>query len=93
MNHRQRVVAALDHQETDRVPIDLGSTIVTSATRIAYQNLLEHLHLPPDDDPHVSHRQMDTVYPREDILARYDIDTRPVYSQGPLGVRDARAAG
>ena len=49
MNHRERVVAALDHQETDRVPIDLGSTIVTTATRIAYQNLLDHLDLPADD--------------------------------------------
>ena len=48
----ERVVAALNHQETDRVPIDLGSTIVTTVTRTAYQNLLEHLDLPPDDgDP------------------------------------------
>jgi uroporphyrinogen decarboxylase len=83
MNHRERVVAALNHQPTDRVPIDLGSTIVTSATRIAYQNLLAHLGLPSDDEPHISHRQMDTVYPREDLLARYDIDTRAVYLKGP----------
>jgi uroporphyrinogen decarboxylase len=77
------VVAALNHQQTDRVPIDLGSTIVTSATRIAYQNLLAYLGMAPDDAPAISHRQMDTVYPREDLLARYDIDTRPVYLKGP----------
>ncbi len=83
MNHRERVVAALNHQQSDRVPIDLGSTIVTTATRIAYQNLLKHLGLPPDDEPHISHRQMDTVYPREDLLTRYDVDTRAVYLRGP----------
>ena len=31
MNHRERVLAALDHKETDRVPVDMGSTIVTTA--------------------------------------------------------------
>jgi len=29
MNSRDRVVAALDHQETDRVPVDLGGAVVT----------------------------------------------------------------
>ena len=83
MNHRQRVLAALDHKETDRVPLDMGSTIVTTLTRLAYQPLLEHLGLPPDQRPSVSHRQMDTVYPREDLLARYEIDCRAVYLKGP----------
>ena len=78
MNHRERVVAALNHKETGRVPIDLGSTIVTTATRIAYQNLLEHLGLPPDPEPAISHRQMDTVYPREDLLARWGGHGRPL---------------
>ena len=83
MNHRERVLAALDHRETDRVPVDMGSTIVTTLTRLAYQPLLEHLGLPPDERPNISHRQMDTVYPREDLLARYDIDCRAVYLKGP----------
>jgi uroporphyrinogen decarboxylase len=83
MNHRERVLAALDHRETDRVPVDMGSTIVTTLTRLAYQPLLEHLDLPPDERPNISHRQMDTVYPREDLLARYDIDCRAVYLKGP----------
>lgn len=83
MNHRERVLAALDHRETDRVPIDLGATIVTTTTRTAYQNLIAHLGLPPDDRPNISHRQMDTVYPREDLLQRYDIDCRAVSLKGP----------
>jgi uroporphyrinogen decarboxylase len=83
MNHRERVLAALEHRETDRVPLDLGSTIVTTATRLAYQPLLGYLGLPPDERPVISHRQMDTVYPREDLLERYDIDCRAVYLKGP----------
>jgi uroporphyrinogen decarboxylase len=83
VNHRERVLAALDHRETDRVPVDMGSTIVTTLTRLAYQPLLEHLGMSPDPTPSISHRQMDTVYPREDLLARYDIDCRAVYLKGP----------
>jgi len=83
MNHRERVLAALDHRETDRVPVDMGSTIVTTLTRHAYQPLLEHLGMPPDPKPSISHRQMDTVYPREDLLEHYDVDCRAVYLKGP----------
>jgi uroporphyrinogen-III decarboxylase len=36
MNHRERVLAALDHRETDRVRVDLGSTIVTTACRASW---------------------------------------------------------
>jgi uroporphyrinogen decarboxylase len=83
MNHRERVLAALDHRETDRVPVDMGSTIVTTLTRLAYQPLLAHLGMPADEAPSISHRQMDTVYPREDLLERYDVDCRAVYLKGP----------
>ena len=40
MTPRERILAALDHREPDRVPIDLGSSIVTSITRAAYEPLL-----------------------------------------------------
>ncbi|MGQ9786088.1 MAG: uroporphyrinogen decarboxylase family protein [Anaerolineae bacterium] len=83
MNSCERVLAALNHREPDKVPIDLGGTIVTTLTRIAYQNLREYLDMPPDFQPIVSHRQMDTVYPREDLLLRYEVDFRAVAMKGP----------
>jgi len=83
MNPRERVLTALNHQEPDKVPMDLGGTIVTTLTRIAYQNLREYLDMPPDDKPVISHRQMDTVYPREDLLQRYEVDVRAVAMKGP----------
>lgn len=43
MNSRERVLAAIRHEEPDRVPIDLGSTCVTNINLIAYGNLKRHL--------------------------------------------------
>ena len=39
MNSRERVRAAIRHEETDRVPIDIGGTGVTGINLIAYGNL------------------------------------------------------
>jgi uroporphyrinogen decarboxylase len=45
MNARQRVLAALDHQEPDRPPRDLGSTTATGIHPRAYQALKAYLAL------------------------------------------------
>ena len=43
MNSRDRVVAALRGEQPDRIPFDLGSTLVTGITRGAYLDLAERL--------------------------------------------------
>jgi uroporphyrinogen decarboxylase len=83
MNSRERALAAINLKEPDQVPIDLGSTIVTSITRKAYTALRTYLNMPPDPAPNISHRQMDTVYPMEDLLRCYGVDFRPVCMKGP----------
>ena len=83
MNSRERVLKAVNFEKPDRVPIDLGATIVTAPTRIAYQNLRAYIGLEPDPTPKISHRPMDTVYPAEDFYRRYGVDFRPVYMKGP----------
>lgn len=45
MNHRQRVLAALRHEEPDRVPIDFGGTVDSTIMATAYQPLREELGL------------------------------------------------
>ena len=45
MNRRERVLAALNHQEPDRVPIDLGGSDSSGITAIAYNNLKSYLGL------------------------------------------------
>ncbi len=49
MNSRERVMAAIDHKPTDRVPIDFGAMRSTGIMAIAYNKLKKHLgfeHLP-----------------------------------------------
>jgi uroporphyrinogen decarboxylase len=36
MTPRERVVLALNHKEPDRIPIDLGGTIVSSIAKSSY---------------------------------------------------------
>ena len=43
MNSRQRVLKTLKHEEPDRIPFDLGSTLVTGITKNAYKNLAAYL--------------------------------------------------
>ncbi len=40
---RDRILAAINHQQPDRVPIDLGATPSSGISAIAYSNLLKHL--------------------------------------------------
>jgi len=47
MDHRERVLTALDHREPDRVPFDLGGTIATGIHLDAYRALRPALGLAP----------------------------------------------
>lgn len=46
MTSYERVKAALDHREPDRVPLDLGGSVLTGMNRHAYARLRRHLGLP-----------------------------------------------
>jgi uroporphyrinogen decarboxylase len=46
MNSRERVLAAINHQKPDRVPIDLSATPSSGISAIAYSNLVKHLGRP-----------------------------------------------
>jgi uroporphyrinogen decarboxylase len=43
MNHRQRVIAAINHQPVDRLPVDLGGMRSTGIMALAYHDLKRHL--------------------------------------------------
>jgi uroporphyrinogen decarboxylase len=77
MNHRDRVLTALDHREPDRVPIDFGSySGATSINVKAYQSLLDFLGL--DREARVENIFMHTAEVDDDILERFHIDTKSV---------------
>lgn len=77
MNGRERVLAALQHREADRVPLDFGGTLVTGIHHIAYARLRDYLGLP---------RHTVTLFDQvqglalieEDVLERLRVDTRGV---------------
>jgi uroporphyrinogen decarboxylase len=47
MNSRERVKLALNHEEADRVPLDIAGTGVSQIHITAYSNLRAYLNLPP----------------------------------------------
>jgi len=90
MNSRERVLAALNHEEPDRVPLDLGGW-VTSMHKIAYENLVNYLREEsdePDKFP-TSYELKDWIQQLPDIdesvLTRLGIDTRYVRPSSPTG--------
>jgi uroporphyrinogen decarboxylase len=76
MNSRERLITALDHQEPDRVPIDLAGSTVTSITYPTYDNLRSYLGLDPDEELQLSHIHQGTVCPKEDVLDSLHVDVR-----------------
>ena len=73
MNSRERVLAAINHQESDRIPIDLGATPSSGISAIAYTNLKKHLGMTAGHT-----RIYDVVQqlaqPEEEILDYFGID-------------------
>ncbi|MFX0137368.1 MAG: uroporphyrinogen decarboxylase family protein [Candidatus Hodarchaeota archaeon] len=76
MNSRERIKTALNHEEPDKVPIDLGGNV--SGIHIkAYIKLLEYLGLEDNNIRYYDFPQQ-LVVPCEDLLKRFEIDTRYV---------------
>lgn len=74
MNSRQRVLAALNHREPDRPPVDLSGHRSSGIAAIAYAKLRKHLGLAPKPirvyDPIQQLAIVD-----EDVLERFGVDT------------------
>lgn len=87
MKPRERVRAALDHQEPDRVPLDLAQAGGDGITIGAYRNLIRYLGL-PDRPIKVEARLSQTAHADEDVLRRFRIDFRRVDLGSPDGWQD-----
>lgn len=86
--HRERVLRALNHEEADRVPIDLGGTAATVMTIQAWERLRQHLGLPPDTPVQWTRRESQTVWPAEAALQILDTDVRGLTLGLPRGWQD-----
>ena len=85
MNSRERLELALNHQEPDRVPIDLGG-LVTGITTGANNSLKAYLGIDSDDP--VVDRMQQLAKPSEAILDRLHVDNRYLYIKAAGGWQD-----
>ncbi len=74
---RDRVIAALNHKEPDRVPIDVGG-FVSGICYIAYDNLKKKLGIISETE--IDNPVTGTVIVEEEVLKRFRIDTRHIKS-------------
>ena len=77
MTGRQRVLAALNHQTPDRVPLDLGGN-QTGIHKFAYRDLLEHLGI--EDELVIMDAVQQLARPCEELLRRLCVDTRYIFA-------------
>jgi uroporphyrinogen decarboxylase len=75
MNARERVLRAINHQEPDRVPIDLGSVESTGIAAMAYHALTEYLGLDGGGRVRVSDVFQMLADVELEILDRLHVDT------------------
>lgn len=80
MNSKERFITALNHEEPDRVPLDLGGWVTTMSIK-TYNRLLKKLGIPREGQVFDWLRQ--NVSPDEDVLERLGVDTRYVHLGEP----------
>ena len=73
MTSRERLLTALNHQEPDRVPIDLGGN-QTGIHKFAYEALIKHLGI--TDEIVIMDAVQQLAQPCEAVLERLHVDTR-----------------
>jgi uroporphyrinogen decarboxylase len=84
MTSRQRMLAALNHQTPDRVPIDLGGN-QTGIHKLAYDALLKHLGI--RDEITIMDAVQQLAQPCEAVLERFHVDTRYVAAKAAAGFK------
>lgn len=80
MTSRERIIKALNHEEPDRIPIDLGG-FQTGIHRRAYHDLINYLGL--DEDPPILDPVQQLAVPSERILEKFHVDIRYITAQAP----------
>lgn len=84
LTSRERVKLALNHQEPDRVPIDLGG-FQTGIHKNAYKALINYLGIKEEIEMLDPVQQI--VKPGETILEKFNVDIRYITAHGPDSFR------
>lgn len=82
MTRRDRVLTALNHETPDRVPRDLGGSVVTSIALPTYRELRKALGL-PEIAPRVLETVQQIAVVDDDVLDALDLDVVPLFANPP----------
>ena len=82
---RRRVETALRHQEPDRVPYDLGGTILTGIHHQAYRRLRRHLGL-PEVEVEIEDPVQQLARVHEDVKQQLGVDVYGLNPSKPRGI-------
>ncbi len=77
MNSRERILTALNHREPDRVPFDMGGTVLTGINVKAYTALRHYLGL-PRIEPTIVDVVQQLAQVDDDVLDRLGVDVKNV---------------
>jgi uroporphyrinogen decarboxylase len=73
MTSRERILAAINHQEPDRVPVDLGATPSSGISAIAYGNLVKYMGR-PDLPVQIYDVVQQLAQPDKTVLDQFGVD-------------------
>lgn len=73
MTSRERILAAINHQEPDYVPLDLGATPSSGISAIAYNNLKKHIGM-TEGHTRTFDVVQQVVIPEDEIIDRFGVD-------------------
>jgi uroporphyrinogen decarboxylase len=77
MNARERTLLSLNHKEPDRVPFDLGGTVVTGINVKAYRQLRKYLGL-PEIEPEIVDIFQQIAKVDDDVLEKLNVDVKNI---------------
>ncbi len=83
LGHRERVVAALNHREPDRVPMDLGGSRFTMLLGPAADTLARHVDC--TGEPSTPQRGRSALAPPEAVMQKLGVDCRGIWLNPPEG--------
>ncbi|MGE5602232.1 MAG: uroporphyrinogen decarboxylase family protein [Nitrososphaerales archaeon] len=86
MTSRQRVLAALNHQQPDRVPVDVGGSSASTIVGEAYERLKAQLGV-AEETRYMKLKSRTTIL-AEPVAQRLHSDTRPLVLRSPDGWQD-----
>ena len=84
MTSRERVSKVLNHEEPDRLPVDLGGNS-SGITDVAHSRLVEHLGIKDDNTTFTEWRTV--AYCDERVLRFLNVDIREIHLESPKGYK------